>query len=196
MRMTFSLRQLLAFTAFFALTLGGLFWLSRMFGIDPNSEQVIVLGSEQKVQWRVTDWAPGVTGVSMPIQQLTPTHGWTGDGSENIRESLISISYKDHFGNQTYCARVLIDGLHSNDWADYILNPNLLGGGSVDGATRGKAFWDPSGRILAIELTQYINRARIGKMTRMVFRLNNDGIVEFDANTEQSHAPKSPPERY
>jgi hypothetical protein len=120
------------------------------------------------------------------MQELTPTHGWTGDGSENIHEPLITISYKDHVGNQTYCARVLIDGLHSNDWADYILNPDLLGGGSVDGVTRGKAFWDPSGRILAIELTQYINRARIGKVTRMAFRLNKDGIVELDANTEQS----------
>jgi hypothetical protein len=178
-RITFSLRQLLALTAFVAVTLGVVVWLSRMSGIDPESEQVFVLGSEQMVQWSDAAWVPGLSGVSMPAQQLTPQHGWAGNGSEDIRKSLISISYKDYYGNPAYRATVRIDGLHSADWAEYVLRPELLGGGNVDGATRGRAFWYAADRILEIELTQYINRAKIAKTTRLSFRLKEDGQISI-----------------
>lgn len=184
MQITFSLRHWFVLTVFVATCVGGLICLSRMFAIDPDSERVRILGSERTIQWQATEWVPGLTGASMPLEQFPPQHGWTGKGSQKFRESLISVSYTDYFGNLVYWVQLSIDGNHSNHWDEYIINPNMIGGGSIDGGTRGRAIWDPSSQILQIKLNQYVHCAKIGKSTNMMFRIGNEGITEISGSTE------------
>lgn len=190
MRLTFSTRDLLGATTAVAILLGCLFWLSTMFSIDPNSERVTVLGADTSINWDDLTWQPGMSGMGIPVDQLTPADGWTGGVAKKMNEMLLSIEYSDYFGNPVYRATISLDGLRSDDWKEYILTPTGRGGGTVDGATRANVIWNPESMTLDLEVVQYINRARIAKSTRMRFTVGNENIVVHV--TEQSHAPKPP----
>ena len=193
MRVTFSNRYILAATTPIALLLVCLFWLSSMFSIDPNSERVKVLGADTSINWDARSWQPGMSGIFIPVEQLTPAHGWAGGVSKKINESLFTIEYSDYFGNPVYDATISLNGSRSDDWREYILTPTGFGGGTVDGATRVNAIWNQDSMTLDLEVVQYLNRVRIAKSTRMRFTVGNENVVEHV--TEQSHAPPLPPVR-
>lgn len=180
--MTFSIRHFLAVTAFIAIVLGGLLWLSRLFGIDPKSECIVVLGEEQPLQWQDIDWLPDTTGVAMEHQDFTGSQLTALIDPVRLHESLIDLSYTDYLGNPCYMARVIVRGMRSEDWTEYSLMPDLVGGGIVDGATRGIATWDHSNRILEIELTQYRNSAKRAKTTKIAFHFDGDRLVKWDSS--------------
>jgi hypothetical protein len=178
MRLTYSTRDLLAATTSVAMFLGCLFWLSTMFAIDPNSEKVTVLGADTSISWDDLSWQPGLSGMSIPLDQLTPANGWTGGVAKKMNEMLFSVEYSDYFGNPVYRATVSLDGLRSDDWKEYILTPTGLGGGTVDGATRANAIWNPESMTLDLKVVQYINCERIAKSTRMRFTVGNENVIE------------------
>jgi hypothetical protein len=178
MRVAFSTQHILTATTPIALLLVCLFWLSTMFSIDPNSERVTVLGADTSINWHDLSWQPGLSGMSIPLDQLTPANGWTGVVAKKMNELLFSIEYSDYFGNPVYRASISLVGLRSDDWKEYILTPTGLGGGTVDGATRANAIWNPESMTLDLKVVQYINHVRIAKSTRMRFTVGNEIAIE------------------
>ena len=155
MRLQYSLKTVLSGTALVALCLGSFLWLDRIHAINPSSERVLVLGRASQVAWRNGEWKPGQSGVYFVAEQVTPLHGWSDKESQRVNETLISIAYDDSFANLTYEAKIELNGIRSEGWNEFVVTSVGVGGGNVDGATRGQLLWNANTKIIRIELTQY-----------------------------------------
>lgn len=159
-----------------ALILGGGFWMRKLTGIDTSKESVLVADIATDVAWVDEQWRE-VTGVHGSTGPHTSTN-WNGGGNLKIHQTLLTLKYRNFFGQEVYEARVFLDGHHTSDWKNFIIHPYVVGGGILDGGTTVYCSFAPDASTLKLEVTQFFNNEMRAKYLELDFVRTGDTFVQ------------------
>jgi hypothetical protein len=185
MRVQFSTRQILLATSLIALVFVVCFWIRKLSSIDPSSESVWVDGKVVKANWQDGEWRH-TTGLFLPATPFV-SPDWNGQGMVKVHQPLLTIAYKNYFGNEVYRANVYLDGHRSDDWLHYWIQPMRTGGGITDGGTAVSCDQLLGTSSIILVATQYLNSQRHAKRLELVFDRVGDTFIQRIA-TKQSVA--------
>ncbi|MFZ4081726.1 MAG: hypothetical protein ACOYKN_10895 [Pirellula sp.] len=181
--MQFSTRQILLATLLVAFVLGGFIWLRKLTGINPSSESVWVAGEKADANWQGDEWRH-TTGLFLPATQFASAN-WSGQARIKVYQPLLTVAYKNYFGQEVYRANVYLDGHRTDDWLHYLIRPMPTGGGIVDAGTTVSCDQSLGNASIKLVATQYLNSQRLAKRLELVFDRVGDTFIPRNTSEQR-----------
>jgi len=191
--MRFSTRQLLLVVFLIAIVLAGLLYLRRSFAPNPDSERFIVQGSHYLPNWQPCQWKHLPSTLVQNQQVFESEGGYNGTG-EPGRAELFQWQYQDHFGNDTFQVNCSVYGQHNRDWSEFILLPDLTGGGNTGASTEITTHFDHENMELRFSIYQGFNVTQEAKSCQLTFIRDGDWFMLHDNEHQPELIPASVPQ--
>lgn len=151
----FSVRFLFIALTFVAVLISARIAFESMNRLNSSSESILVCGDETRISWRSSDLSlrdSGVHSTPIPLEIY-------GSGLVRFKQEVLLARYKDHWGNESFCWKVLIQGFGGGDSMPLVLYPTVVGGGNTDGTASFSFDFQQDPCLVKIYIAQRIGKS-------------------------------------